>query len=527
MAKKPLKLAVIDTETDPFKPGRVPQPFACEFLSDDLQFNTWGDNCIADMVTELDKLSEPHLIFAHNGGKFDFHFFFPYIDNPLSIINGRIVKAKLGIHTVQDSLAIIPVPLAAYNKDKIDYAIMERERRERHRRKIEDYLHSDCVYLLQLVSAFVERFGKKLTVGSTAIKELQKLHPTERMQSNDDPHFRKYYFGGRVECFNSGILRGPWQYYDVNSMYPKAMRDYNHPLNNQWYSGEPDCMPPDGSVYFMHWRGKNHHAVPVKTTEGLDFTAREGEFFTCSHEIEAALELGLIEIDEILSTTIAYETVRFDGFVDKFYNEKVEAKKAGDKISEMFAKFMLNSAYGKFGTNPANFEDWYINRDFEQHELLRQEGFECRQEYDAFELWSRPTVVRERHFFDVSIAASITSAARSILMRGLSQAMEPVYCDTDSIICRGFTGEVSSTILGAWKHETTADHVAIAGKKLYAMWNDGNQTPVKLASKGGNLNLATIRELANDGTFDYSNAAPTFSMINKPRFITRKFAKTA
>ena len=521
----PSKIGVIDCETDPFRNGRIPKPFCCEFYSAEHCKVTWGPNCIAEMCEWLEKLETPYLIFAHNGGKFDFHFFADYIDNPIKIIKARIVSAKLFHHTVRDSFAIIPVPLGAYQKQKFDYSKLEAHCREKHKREILEYLHSDCVNLFEIAFGFVERFGPRLTVGQTAMRELKDRHEFEIMQPEQDAYFRQFYYGGRVQCFQSGVLQGPWQMYDVNSMYPKAMRDFDHPHNGNFDIIEGE-FPAAGETYFMRFRGRNDNALPVKTPEGLSFNVERGEFFACSHEIEAALELGLIEIEEILECAVALETTRFETFVDDFYEQKVTCKKAGDKQGEMFAKFMLNSAYGKFGQNPDNFEEWKIVRDYGNDEALEVAGYSIRAEYPTFELWSKKPPVRASAFYDVSIAASITSAARSLMMRGIAQAVDPVYCDTDSLICREFKGEVSGTILGAWKHEGQADVAAVAGKKMYALYNHRSKEPIKVVSKGGNLTKRDIVDMCGGKTIHYRNDAPTFSLSRETTFVNRTFRKT-
>ena len=285
-------------------------------------------------------------------------------------------------------------------------------------------------------------------------------------------------------------------------------------------------IPKDkGATYFIEFTGSNHGAIPIHDENGLNFNVEYGKFFACSHEIKVALKYDLIKIDEIHSVYEAMDTIRFREFVDTFYSEKVAAKKSGDKLSEMFSKFMLNSAYGKFGQNPLNFNDFMIVRDFGEDQELIQNGYSIKSEFDDFELWARPTEIKDHSFFDVSIGASITSAARSILLEALQLAENVIYCDTDSITCKSLNSEVSSTILGAWKYEGEFDNAAIAGKKLYALYNDKNDKH-KIASKGGTLEVKDIINICKGKYFINENRAPTFSLNKKPHFISRKFKMT-
>ena len=287
-------------------------------------------------------------------------------------------------------------------------------------------------------------------------------------------------------------------------------------------------MPDDFSnPYFMIFDGKNFNAIPSKNEEGgLIFTKESGTFYCCSHEIEVALKYGLIEIDKIHRVYVSQEHTSFKEFVDTYYKEKADCKERGDKSGEIFAKLLLNSGYGRCGINPANFEDWLINRDFGNDDELSDDGYSMQVDYDDFELWSRPAEISESQYCDVAIAASITSAARAILLEGLQLADRPVYCDTDSIICADFRGDMDPYRLGAWDLEKVSDNVAIAGKKMYALYN-GDMKLQKLSSKGGTLSLAEIMRICDGETVTYKNMAPTFSLKRPPTFITRNFRKTA
>ena len=554
MSKKiPKLIAVIDAETDPFKHNRIPKPFAWQFRSKDIRETFYGESPVVtqQFINFLRSLPEPYLIYAHNGGKFDFHLIADEIENPLMIINSRIVECKLGIHTLRDSYAILPVPLMLMGKKgtgkkEIDYSIMEKELRHIPANKavILDYLDADCDTLLRFVTLFIKRFGARLTIGQTSMREIQKRHDFRTMKESDDGFFRQFYYGGRVQCFEQGALPGPWKIYDINSSYPKSMRDFKHPVNGRFILS--NRMPDNfDKPFFLIFEGTNRNAIPVKTENGLAFNRSRGDaqgiFAATSHELQAALEFGMIDIKRVVECAVAAECISFQTFVDEFYAEKARCKLEGDDANEMFAKFLLNSGYGKFGTNPRDFYDWYINHDIGDDARLIKEGYALEAEFETFELWARPTAQSGRGYYDVSIAASITSASRSLLLRGIKDAIRPVYCDTDSIICRDFRGTVNSQILGAWKLEKEGPAVVIAGKKLYALYDpldddmvrgtrDGNgrlkKPPLKMASKGGNLTLPNLLEMSRGGFVDFENEAPTFSLHGQPRFISRKFGMT-
>ena len=531
------RLAVIDAETDPFLYGRKPEVFAWGFFDGVKYQDFWGAHATAQLLQYLERESEPLMIYAHNGGKFDFFYLIEQgvVNDPITIINGRIVKLGLGEHELRDSYAIIPVALAvAGDKLEIDYEKFEASQRQKHKAEILHYLAVDCEALYKLVSRFHERFGPMLTVGGTAIKELEKLHPLKRGDAEHDAAFRPFYYGGRVSCFEPGIHRGDFTVYDVNSMYPHVMRNREHPYGMKYLRIDSPELDRLGNVkgyakrpYFAKLTATNRSALPVRTDEGLYFDAPEGEFFACSHEIKVALKHKLIDVHEISHAFVPLQTITFDAFVDTFIADKISAKLSGDKIAELFAKFMLNSAYGKFGQNPAHYFDYSILRTEERPAWMKKhkgEEWAMHLDFGDWEIWKKPTP--KPRYFDVAIAASITSAARSVLLDALQTAKRPIYCDTDSIICESLPQIQSDTELGAWKIEAQGDRIGIAGKKLYALYK-GRQC-VKMASKGADLEPGDIVSLARGNAVIWAKDAPTFRLgAPAPLWIDRVIIATA
>jgi hypothetical protein len=319
-------------------------------------------------------------------------------------------------------------------------------------------------------------------------------------------------------------------------MYPYVMAIRNHPINGRFE--EHDSIPDDFDIpFFVHFTGTNHNALPARNEDGsLSFTRRKGEFRTTNHELRVALQYGLVEIDTIHSVLVATEYCKFDTFINQYAAEKAAAKRNNDKLTEVFSKLLMNSGYGRAGINPANFEDWVILRDIDEEERLYAEGYTKQMESEAIELWSRPTTILERNYCDVSIAASITSAARAVLLEGLQLADKPIYCDTDSIICRDFKGTIDPYQLGAWDLECTADRAAIAGKKQYVLYNDRANiwdkrqekwTDVaKLSSKGGRITKEQLISLCRGERVTYYNPAPNFSLHGRAPFQARAFTAT-
>lgn len=528
-------IAVLDFETDPFKYGRIVEPFCCEFLATDgTEAVFWGDDCAEQLVNYLEQLPNKYLIYAHNGGKFDFHFLHKYLDNPALIIKTRIVEAKLFQHTLRDSFAILPVSLGSYKpsqgprKQSFNYELMERHCREQNKALILDYLHYDCLTLLELVHRFIDMFGPQMTIGGTAMRELQKVHQFQKQGQKHDEIFRPFYYGGRVQCFDAGILAGPWKLFDVNSMYPSVMRNSKHPVNGRFAFSSR--IPSDFErPYFVEFEGSQTNALPALNEEGkLTFTKSSGVFRACSHELEVAMEHGLVQIDKVIKCYVSDDYITFEEFVDKFFNLRLGAKEIDDAALDLFYKLILNSAYGRLGINPRNFSDWFIHRDFGEDHDLYSKGYRMAADHDHLELWEKAAELDDSQFCDVAIAASITSASRAKLLAGLQASIDPIYCDTDSIICRDFTGDMDDKRLGAWKLEKTAKVAAVAGKKMFCLYDDiEDAKPIKLSSKGGSLSMHEIIAMCSGATVFQERDAPTFSLKKRPLFISREFKMTA
>lgn len=595
------KIAVFDFESDPFQHNRKPEPFLFGFY-DGINFRSiWCDDpdqLILQVVKSLEDEPEPLLIFAHNGGRFDFHLgLIEHFAGALKIINGRIVSARIAHHELRDSFALLPFALREYRKDDIEYWKLEREHRHKYREEIVSYMRTDCVALHEIVSAFVETFGLKLTVGSAALNQLKGFHQFKTTNAHFDKSIREqYYYGGRNQCFEKGIIEAPLKIVDVNSMYPRAMRDFLHPIGNR--ISISDKIEPD--TCFVTVEGWNKNAFPLRQDDGsLDFSAPFGTFNISIHEFNAGIETGLFRPKRIIKTYGIDERSSFDSFVSTFYETRLQAKRDGDKIKEILFKFVLNSSYGKFAQNPENFYDWRIaklsdpppadecphcygngdcvescywcerlrnmrtrqscargHRDEKGKLKKHTPGYSCCARCDGtgfkwmrsesqgnYQIWKSRTPMH--HYLNVATAASITGAARSMLLRGYAEAQRPIYCDTDSLLCEEFNGHISDTELGAWKIEAQGDLAAIGGKKLYAIFtftfpgpNKRGEEPervkfrgrdmwlVKKAHKGAKVTGADIISICEGKTIEYRSESPAFKLSGKTKFVERKIRMT-
>lgn len=520
-------IGVLDFETDPFIAGRVPFPFACGIYFGPKDYALlWESDSKTDfllrVVRALRRLPVCTL-YAHNGGRFDFHYLLEFAERVIEIRNGRVTRMQIGKVTLKDSFPLMPFALEEFRKTPIDYAKFRRERRERHREEIESYLLDDCRDLLELVTGFRAIVGERDTIGGAAFLQMRALGiKIEHMNETHDDMFRPFYFGGRVQAFERGIHRGPFKYLDINSAYPYAMLNA-HAHGSEYEHAER--MPHRSKLgpCFVRCVAHSKGALPLRKDDGsLSFPVTEEaqEFAATGWEILAGLETKTLRIVDVLDVWQPQSFICFREYVEKYFALRADAKRRGDKIHALAYKYLLNSGYGKFAQNP---------RDFKEYRLAPYgravRGYEWESDFGEISLWSRPTY-QGWGYFDVATGASITGYVRAMLWRAICASRGVVYCDTDSIICRRSSVPLGSA-LGQWKLEGRVKRVAIAGKKLYGVeWAKAiNGERHKIASKGARLTWGELLQVCEGKSIVWENEAPTFS-INGTHFIRREIRAT-
>lgn len=546
-----------DCETDPFKVGRLPKPFiwgAYEIYTG--RYETFGS---ADLFAAFFR-DRRCTVYFHNGGKFDGHYLRPHFDSDqnIMVIAGRIARFRIGECEVRDSYNLIPVPLARYAKDKFDYAILEADVRDlpENVAKIERYLKSDCVNLANLLRAYFDRYGKGLTQAGAAMTYWAKHYNGGKKPNQSAAQFeryRPYYYGGRVECFVSGYQEKRHTVVDRNSAYPEAML-HKHPISEEGISLSK--LPADSKIAqcFVTLRAVSRGAFPYRLESGeLIFPRddRERIYDVTGWELQTALELGAVEIKEVLRVHYFRETIDFAGYINNFYDERKIAKANGDIAGDIFAKLFMNSCYGKFASNPENYHEYMLSSAARMAEHIGDGYGDYHDWGDGRRLLWRQLPVDRHRYYNVATAASITGFVRAGLFRDLCKVRGPLYCDTDAIDAEDVSRLTMGPELGQWKVELEADDYAYVGKKMYANrsafdqgWDKRDERwkypkgSYKYACKGVQLTPEQIVSLAkgegikrdkNGAAYiEYSPMVPTYSLTRPvPRFINRKVRVTA
>lgn len=514
---------VFDCETDSFD-GKEVHPFIWGWITRDNIYDFTYSKI--DFVNVLKNFNG--IALAHNGGKFDTLLLAEYfnIDSPIKIINGRVAEVQIGDCLVRDSFLIIPEKLAvAGEKDEFDYKILNRNKkhlREIHKIEIEKYLKQDCVALKNLVEVFYKNFGQSLTLAGAALKFWERMTPLKRRYDfTHDNFFRQFYYGGRVQAFRKGVLGDDWNYYDIKSSYPHAMKQKHTACHLSEYAMHSDIkkITPQS---FARIIAINRGCLPSREKYTTEFLVETGarEFFATGWEIIAGIETNTLHI---LEATI-YTPTRLESlekYVEYFYAIKIAAETIGDKINRTIAKLFMNALSGKFGANPENYHSYKI-----------VEINERPDEYDIFLQGDDFDIVKKLsggQFYDVALSASITGCARAQLFRQMLKCSDIAYCDTDSIICRD--GQEHFDIgkkIGQWEHVAILDNLNIAGKKLYTGFDLKTVEQIS-AHKGFSVLDITHEDIegaARGLEKLIERSAPTISVLGEQKFIKRTLRST-
>jgi hypothetical protein len=547
-ARPARQVAVLDFETPPFDntTGAYIFPFlavlyAPEFPEPVVIWEEDNDKLIYQVYQAIVTLPGRYIIYAHNGGRFDFLFMLSKLRGEVMFKGRALMSAKIGNHEIRDSLHIIPEKLKNANrKTEIDYQLFTKGKRNANRRQITEYCIDDCVALYEIVEPFTREFSFALTIGQAAMARLKKHYTFERLSNGVDEYFRSWFFGGRVECLRGGVIEpADYRLYDVNSMYPYAMATREHPVSNNF--SIHNRIRHD--TIFLTISCDNSGAFVGRDSRGnLTTKIRQGTFNTTIWEYEVASRLGLIGNVEIHKTISFDRVTNFSNFILPLYEGRQRAKemqkdaeRIGDVIAArhlardvLFYKLLMNNAYGKFAQNPRRFKVHCITEPMERPDdenAIDIWGDLPAIETDQYWIWQRPT--DSQRFNNVATAASITGAARAILLDALHTSIDPVYCDTDSIICHrlGDNTPTDTFALGAWDIETDVIAYIGAGKKLYA-YRKPDQTEVVRAKGMNGVTWADMLAISNGAIIKKKMLAPTIGKDGSQLYMSRDLRST-
>lgn len=340
----------------------------------------------------------------------------------------------------------------------------------------EEYIKGDVQIVAHAIDYFHSQGLNKMTIGACALAEYKKLVTKKYFnlwypvpEYHDD--VKQSYKGGFTYLnpkFESKTV-GRGLVLDVNSLYPSTMRyellPYGSPIFYKGKYVEDDLFPLYIQTIKCSFEIKKGKIPTIQLKNYLSF--RGTEYLTSSNDEEVCLCLTSVDLKLFLDHYEVYNLVYmsgwkfrathglFDEYIDKWTENKKQAKEQGNHGLYTISKLLLNALYGKFGSsNKVKSKIPYLGEDGDVH--YRTSDPEDKQ----------PVYMPMASFITAHARNKTIRSAQMIQDRyykGLSKA-EFIYADTDSLhICLNGEDEehfletcgldIHPTDLGAWDHE--------------------------------------------------------------------------
>lgn len=337
-----------------------------------------------------------------------------------------------------------------------------------------EYITLDVRIVTIALGRFFREGLNRMTIGSNALYEYQQLFGDYYRYffpdiAEVDPDIRKSYRGGftYVNPKYQGMDIGEGIVLDVNSLYPSRMKceqlPYGVPQPFEGLYEYDEKFPLFVQHFSCCFKLKPDHIPMIQIKNSLYFL--DTEYAVSSNDEEIDLWLTSVDLDLFLDQYDTWNETfyggykfragsgMFDQYIDKWMRIKQQATIDHNKGLRSIAKLMLNSLYGKFGTNPH-----VTNRTVK----LDTDGA-C--EFDSVRLPDRKPVY-------IPMAAFITAYARSYTIRAAQSVYDRfIYADTDSLHLIGNelpAGlEIDPVKVGAWKHESSFKRARFIRAKCY------------------------------------------------------------
>lgn len=293
------------------------------------------------------------------------------------------------------------------------------------------------------------------------------------------------YFGGRTECFYVGKLNQKIYYLDINSMYPYVMKTYRYPVRLIAYSEDFNDICKLKEILNRYCVIAEVHlevdepAYPYRLKDRTIYPT--GSFSTILTTPELQYAVNRNHVKSIRKIAVYRSDKIFDGYVDYFYQRRLEAKKKGNKLYDFLYKLLLNSLYGKFGQTVRLITkiDELEEEKYEIEEVINENG---KKEYDLIyfgrSVFRKEFTKEPSRWAFLAIASHVTAYSRMLLWSYIQKAGKGhvFYCDTDSVFVdehgkKNLESFIDNKELGKLKIEDVADYMEIRGLKDYIFGN--------------------------------------------------------
>lgn len=348
-----------------------------------------------------------------------------------------------------------------------------------------DYLIGDLLILANGMREMFKNGMDKITIGSCAMAEYKKLVGERK--------FRRWFPALPCHDFVKQSYKGGWTYLnpkfagkilgrgitlDVNGLFSAVMKNEKLPWGTPlFYEGEyePDDIYP---LYVQMLKCQfeiKPGKLPTIQIKYSDYFMGN-EYLTSSHGDEVVLCLTSVDLELFRENYNIYNAEyisgwkfraqrgMFDEYIDKWSENKIKAKEEKNYGLYLISKLMLNSLYGKFGTNTTRKS---------KTPYMGDDGIVKYKDMDP--------VTHEGVY--VALASFVTSFARAVTIRAAQKVMdnynqgksdlEFAYSDTDSVHILTEYFELPEGVdidpyrLGAWKLEAVWNRAKFLRQKCY------------------------------------------------------------
>lgn len=295
---------------------------------------------------------------------------------------------------------------------------------------------------------------------------LSKLHFT----------LKQAYYGGITDIYRPYGVN--IHSYDVNSLYPAAMKKYHMPVGQpKHFIGDISLLKRDPFGFLkVTVTAPIQMKIPIlptkiKTDSGWRTIFPVGSWtgWYFSEELKNASKYGYkFEIHE----GFLFEKANlFSDFVDKLYNMKVSLDSSDPRY--FIAKLLMNALYGRFGMDPI-FRETIITSPIESEEImLKYSNVTSVALRSGNVMLTYDKINNEdlgRLNISVGISAAIAAYSRIEMTHFLTKYRDNIYAvDTDGIkvdrkLC---PSEIDSKKLGKMKYEYTFKEAVFPAPKVY------------------------------------------------------------
>lgn len=446
-------------------------------------------------------------------------------------------KRKINKVTIYDSLKILNFSVSqvakSFNlgllKGEIDY---KKDRPIGYQMTQEeiDYLKNDVVIMAKALTIMFTQNLTKMTIGSNALSQYKEMNQSFRLYFpvlpyEIDQQIRESYKGGftYLNPYYKGKEVQKGSVYDANSLYPSVMYNENLPIGEPLYfegKYEMDRLYP---LYVQKltctFNLKPNKIPSIQIKNNMSFLPNE--YIESSNDELITLTLTSVDLNLFFEQYDVYDITYHGGwkfkqlkglfkqYIDKYTEMKTTAKQNKNSALYLIAKLMLNSLYGKFGSNP-NVRGKYP--------ILTDDGIVKYKLY--------PNEIKDSNY--IPVASFITSYARRKTIK-TSQMIRDysiehygedyyIYSDTDSIHILNLTKEelmplidISDYDLGAWKHEGNFIKAKFLRQKCYIeQMEEDQQIHVTVSGMpkrlGHKVNFENFNEsFSTDGKLTYKH----------------------